>query len=122
MPKRSFVQRLSKRLTRLGSDVGANRIRKVSGKVEVEGRLLVDGVARLSVSDDHSWSASWSSDQAWPEWMQSRDTSVSPPACVVRFEGITPTLDGVISDRSSVKDGRFRLKVAGHNWPASDFE
>ena len=130
MPKRSFVQKLSNRLNRRSSpspgrgpesDKGADRTRKVRGKVELEGRSLVDGMARLSVSEDHSWSASWSSDHPWPEG-HSQDTSVSPPSCVVRFEGITPTLEGVISDKSSERQGRFRLTVTGNNWPANDFE
>ena len=107
---------------RAEADQGADRIRKVRGKVELEGRLLVDGMARLAVAEDHSWTASWSSDQPWPEWMPSGDTLADSQTCVVRFEGITPVLEGAVSAQSSVGQGRFRLKVAGNNWPGTDFE
>jgi hypothetical protein len=131
MPSQTFLQRLSTRLIRRSSasptggpefGQGTDRIRQVRGKVELQGRLLVEGIARLSVSEDHSWWASWSSDQPWPDWMQSRDPSVSLPSCTVRFEGITPAIEGVISEQSSLKKERFGLKVAGDNWPATDFE
>ena len=95
-----------------------DRPRKVAGKVEVQGRLVVDGVADLSVAEDRSWSATWTSPGPWPDWMNSQDT----PACEVRFEGISPILEGVLTDQGSANSAELELKVVGQGWPETDFE
>jgi hypothetical protein len=93
------------------------RVRKVGGKVEVQGQVIADGVADLSVAADRSWSATWSSPEPWPASMDRQEN-----ACEVRFEGISPILEGMLTDRSSGDSGQFELKVVGQNWPETDFE
>ena len=134
MSVRSFLERLfnreSDRLSQSPADKphqGADRfkpdrLRKVRGKVALEGRLVADGVAELSVSEDHSWSATWTSPEPWPDLTQSEGTVMNSPSCAVRFEGITPILTGVASTQGSADGGEFGLKVVGQSWPSTDFD
>ena len=129
MPVRSFLERLFKRENdRLSPSPvvtpaqGADRPRKVRGKVELQGRVVADGVAALSVSEDRSWSATWTSPDPWPDLTDGEPPLIDTPNCAVRFEGITPILAGIASIQGSADRGEFGLKVVGQSWPSSDFD
>ena len=90
--------------------------------MELEGRVVADGVAALSVAEDRSWSATWTSSEPWPKLTDDEGTVTNSPSCAVRFEGITPVLTGVASAQGSADGGEFALKVVGQSWPSTDFE
>ena len=125
----TFLEGLTKRLRRRVSTPRVDevepirpqdRVRKVKGKVDFQGRVVADGVADLSVAEDHSWSATWPSHEPLPDRLDGKDRSTDSPTCSVRFEGISPILEGVLSLDSSPNGRVLGLKVVGQSWPVSD--
>ena len=100
-----------------------SRVLRVNSRVELQGVTVAEGISDLTVADDHSWSAFWSSSHPWPGWELIEGTLSAPDKTqvTVRFDGITPTLEGVVRFYGAApRQGGHVLQVQGEDWPSSD--